>query len=114
MQKAAALAKAPYELWAAFVVSLVPQITALFAGGYGEVVTKPPLALGLLVIDVAAVAIAFLQYREDSKANRSSHWLVWATIVSGGIWMIYAVAMGIVLILGNALCVNQLCRGPLR
>lgn len=114
MEKAAALAKAPYELWAAFIVSLVPQLTALFGGGYGEIITKAPLALGLMVIDAAALAIAYLQFREDSHAHRESHWLVWGTLISGGIWLVYAIAMGLVLILGNAFCVNQLCRGPLR
>jgi hypothetical protein len=114
VERSTALAKAPYELWAAFVVSLVPQVTALFGGGYGAIITNTPLALGLIVIDVAAVAIAYLQHREDAKANRASHWLVSATIVAGGIWLLYAVAMGLVLILGNVFCVNRLCRGPLR
>lgn len=103
-----------YELWIAFAVSLVPHVLALVVGGYGQIITKAPLAVVVTIVDVVAVVIAYLQFRDDSHASRSSHWLVWATIVVGAIWIIYAVFVGLVILLGLIFCVSQNCRGPLR
>ena len=60
-----------------------------------------------------AVVIASLQFREDSRARRSSHWVVWATIAVGTIWLVYAVFVGLVIVLGQIFCVSKLCRPPL-
>ena len=114
MQKTSEVGRPPYELWIAFGVTLVPQLTALAGGGYGQVITNAPVAAALTIVDAAAVVIAGLQLREDVGAGRSPHWLVWATVVVGAIWLVYAVLVGVVLILGNLFCVSQLCRGPLR
>jgi hypothetical protein len=102
-----------FELWIAFVFSIVPHAAALFAGGYGQVITNAPVAVLVTVIDVVALVIAYLQFREDSHAGQASHWLVWATIASGAIWFLYAVFVGAVLILGRAFCISQVCRAPL-
>src|SRR5438105_4539483 len=69
--------------------------------------------VGLLLGDLALV-IASLPFREDSHAKRAPHWLVWATIAVGAIWLIYAVFVGALLLLGQAFCINQDCRGPIR
>ena len=103
-----------YELQIAFVVSILPHAVALFTGGYGEIITNAPLAVGLTIVDVVAMVIAYLQFRYDSHASRSSHWLVWATIAAGAIWLIYALFVGMVIVLGRVFCVSQLCRGPIR
>jgi uncharacterized membrane protein YidH (DUF202 family) len=111
----AALTTSPsYELWIAFVVSIVPHAVALFVGGYGHIITNAPLAVVITVVDIAAIVIAYLQFRDDSRAERSSHWLVWATIGLGAVWLIYAVFVGLVILLGQVFCVSQNCRGPLR
>ena len=103
-----------YELYIALVVSLIPQAAALVLGGYGHVITNAPLAVVLTIVDAVAVVIAYLQFRDDSHASRSSHWLVWATIAIGSVWLIYAVFVGLVLVLGRVFCITQDCRGPFR
>jgi hypothetical protein len=112
--EAASSPKPSYELQIAFVVSVIPHAVALFVGGYGEIITNAPLAVVVTIIDVAAVVIAYLQFRDDSHAKRSSHWLVWATIAVGAIWLIYAVFVGTVVLLGRFFCISQDCRGPIR
>jgi hypothetical protein len=107
-------ARPPYELWTAFAVSVVPHVLALFFGGYGVIITNAPLAVVVTIVDVVAVVIAYLQFRDDSHASRSSHWLVWATIAVGALWLFYAVLVGAVLLLGQAFCISQECRGPIR
>jgi hypothetical protein len=103
-----------YELWIAFAVSLIPHALGLLLGGYGHLITNLPLAVGVTIVDVVALVIAYLQFRDDSRASRPSHWLVWATIGAGAVWMIYAVFVGIVLVFGQLFCVSQNCRGPIR
>jgi hypothetical protein len=112
--QAALLGSPSYELFVAFVVSLIPHAAALLVGGYGQIITNAPLAVVITIVDAAAVVIAYLQFRDDSHASRSSHWLVWATIASGAVWLIYAVFVGIILVLGRVFCVSQDCRGPIR
>ena len=107
-------AQPPYELWAAFAVSVVPHVLALFFGGYGVIITKAPLAVVVTIVDVVAVVIAYLQFRDDSRASRQPHWLVWATIAVGALWLLYAVLVGTVLLLGQMFCISQECRGPIR
>ena len=87
-----------YELYIAFIVSLIPQAAALLLGGYGQVITNAPLAVVITIVDAVAVVIAYLQFRDDSHASRSSHWLVWATIAIGSVWLVYAVFVGIVVL----------------
>ncbi len=103
-----------YELWIAFAVSIVPHAAALFVGGYGQIIANAPLAVTVAVVDVAAVVIAYLQFREDSHAHRSPHWLVWATFALGAVWLVYAVFVGMVVLLGQVFCISQTCRGPIR
>jgi hypothetical protein len=103
-----------YELYIAFIVTLIPQAAALLLGGYGQIITNAPLAVVITIIDAVAVVIAYLQFRDDSHASRSSHWLVWATIALGAVWLIYAVFVGMVLLLGRVFCISQDCRGPIR
>lgn len=103
-----------FELWIAFVFSLVPHVAGLLAGGYGQVITNAPLAVIVSIVDLVAIVIAYLQFREDSHAHRSSHWLVWATIAVGAIWLVYAAFVGTLVILGRAFCINQDCRGLIR
>ncbi len=114
MEKAAVTERPAYELYVAFVVSLIPQAAALFVGGYGQVITNAPLAVVITVIDAFAVAVAFLQFRDDTRAHRSSHWLVWATIAIGAIWLLYALLVGATILLGRVFCISQGCRGPIR
>jgi len=102
-----------YEIFIAFVVSIIPQAAALFAGGYGQVITNAPLAVVITIVDAVAVVIAYLQFRDDSHASRSSHWLVWATIAVGAVWLIYAIFVGAVILLGQVFCISQDCRGPI-
>ena len=103
-----------YELFIAFVVSLLPHAAALFVGGYGPLITNAPLAVVMTIVDAVAIVIAYLQFRDDAHAGRSSHWLVWATIAVGAVWLIYAVFVGMVLLLGRVFCISQDCRGPIR
>jgi hypothetical protein len=103
-----------YEVFIAFVVSIIPQAAALLAGGYGQVITNAPLAVVITIVDAVAVVIAYLQFRDDSQAHRSSHWLVWATIAVGAVWLVYAVFVGAVVLLGQVFCINSNCRGPIR
>ncbi len=112
--EAASLQAPSYELYIAFVVSIIPQAAALLLGGYGHVITNRPLAVVITIIDAVAVAIAYLQFRDDSHASRPSHWLVWATIAIGSVWLTYAVFVGMVLVLGRVFCISQDCRGPIR
>ena len=110
-----ALPRSPsYELFVAFIVSIIPHAAALFVGGYGQVITNAPLAVVITIVDAVAVVIAYLQFRDDSHASRSSHWLVWATIAVGAVWLIYAIFVGAVILLGRAFCISQDCRGPIR
>ena len=103
-----------YELYIAFIVSLIPQAAAVLLGGYGQIITNAPLAVVITIVDAVAVVIAYMQFRDDSHAGRSSHWLVWATIAVGAIWLIYAAFVGMVLLLGRVFCISQDCRGPIR
>jgi hypothetical protein len=112
--EAAPAASPSYELQIAFVVTLIPHALALFLGGYGEIITNAPLAVVVTIVDVVAVVIAYLQFRDDSHASRSSHWLVWATIAGGATWLMYAVFVGLVVVLGRVFCISQTCRGPIR
>jgi hypothetical protein len=107
-------ARPSYELRIAFAVSAIPHLLALVGGGYGQMITNAPVAVVVTIIDVAAVVIAYLQFRDDSHASRPSHWLVWATIAVGGLWLIYAVFVGAVILLGQVFCISQTCRGPIR
>ena len=112
---AAVVARMPaFELWIAFVFSLVPHVAGLVVGGYGQIITNAPLAVIVTIIDGVALVIAYLQFREDSHARRASHWLVWVTIGVGAIWLIYAAFVGTLLVLGQLFCINQDCRGPIR
>jgi len=109
---AAVVGRAPaFELWIAFLFALVPHVAGLFGGGYGQIITNAPLAVVVTIVDTVAVVIAYLQLREDRQAKRDSHWLVWVTIAVSAIWLIYAVFVGALLILGQAFCINQDCRG---
>ena len=111
----AALPRSPsYELYVAFIVSIIPQAAALFTGGYGHIITNAPLAVVITVVDAFAIAVAYLQFREDSTASRASHWLVWATIAIGAVWLVYAVFVGGVILFGHVFCINEACRGPIR
>jgi len=110
----AAASQPSYELQIAFVASLVPHALALFLGGYGQIITNAPLAVVVTIVDVVAVVIAYLQYRDDSHARRPSHWLVRATMGVGAVWLIYAAFVGMVIVLGRVFCVGQDCRGPIR
>ncbi len=103
-----------YEVYIAFIVTLIPQAAALLVGGYGQIITNAPLAVVITIIDAVAVVIAYLQFRNDSHASRSSHWLVWATIALGAVWLVYAIFVGMVLLLGRVFCITQDCRGPIR
>jgi len=102
-----------YELYVAFVVSLIPQAAALFTSGYGHIITNAPLAVIITVVDAVAVAVAFLQRREDSQASRPSHWLVWATLAVGAVWLAYALFIGGVILLGRVFCISPDCRSPI-
>jgi hypothetical protein len=111
----AVLPRSPaYELYIAFVVSIIPHAAALFTGGYGHIITNAPLAVVVTIIDAVAVVIAYLQFRDDAHASRSSHWLVWATIAVGAVWLIYAAFVGLVVLFGRVFCISQDCRGPIR
>ena len=101
------------ELWVALALSILPHAVAVLFGGYGSIIVNAPIAIILTVVDAAAIVIAVLQLRDDSRANRPSHWAVWATMVVGGIWILYAVLVGAVLILGRIFCLSETCRGPL-
>jgi hypothetical protein len=115
LQVAVTLPRSPaYELYIAFVVSIIPHAAALLVGGYGHIITNAPLAVVITIVDAVAVVVACLQFREDWHARRSSHWLVWATIAVGAVWLIYAVFVGMVLLLGRVFCISQECRGPIR
>jgi hypothetical protein len=103
-----------FELWIACAASVVPQFVALFVGGYGQMITNAPLAVVITVVDVVAIVIAYFQFREDSNAGHSSHWVVWVTIAVGGLWLIYAVFVGAVILLGKAFCISETCRGLIR
>ena len=114
-QAAAALPRSPaYELYIAFVVSLIPHLAALLLGGYGQIIANAPLAVVITIVDAVAVVVAYLQFRDDSHASHSSHWLVWATIGAGAVWLIYAVFVGMVILLGHVFCISENCRGPIR
>jgi hypothetical protein len=111
----ATLPRSPsFELWIAFGVSVIPHAVALFAGGYGQMITNAPLAVVVTVVDAVAVVIAYLQFREDSHSGHPSHWVVWATIAVGGLWLLYAVFVGGVILLGKAFCISETCRGLIR
>jgi hypothetical protein len=106
-------ARTPYELWFGFVASLIPHGLALGLRGYGRIVSLVPLAAAVSIVDVAAVAVAGLQLREDRRDGRASHWLVWATLVAGGVWLLYVLYVGAVYLMVQLFCINQLCRSPL-
>ena len=111
---AAEPAQPSYELWIAFAVSAIPHVLALFVGGYVQIITNAPIAVVVTIVDAVAVVLAYLQFRDDSHASRPSHWLVWATIAVGGLWLFYALLVGAVILLGQLFCISQTCRGPLR
>jgi len=110
----AALMRAPYELWFGLAASLVPHVLAAILGGYGRIVTIVPLAATVSIVDLAALAVAGLQLRDDRREGRATHWLVWAILVAAGIWLMYALYVGAVYVMVQAFCINQLCRGALR
>jgi len=110
----AALARAPYELWFGFAASLLPHVLAAVLGGYGRIITVVPLAAMVSIVDLAALAVAGLQLRDDRHAGRATHWLVWATLVAGAVWLLYALYVGAVFVMVQVFCINQLCRGALR
>jgi hypothetical protein len=103
----------PYELYVAFGVSLIPHAAALVLGGYGRIITNAPLAVIVTIVDLVAVVIAYLAFRDDTHAHRSSHWVVWATLAAGAIWLLYAVFVGVVILFSQIFCVSQNCRGPI-
>jgi len=105
--------RTPYELWFGFIASLIPHVLALGLRGYGRIASLVPLAAAVSIVDVAAVAVAGLQLREDRRDGRSSHWLVWATLAAAGVWLLYAFYVGAVYVMVQLFCINQLCRGPL-
>lgn len=110
-----ALPRSPaYELYIAFIVSIIPHAAALLVGGYGAIITNAPLAVVITIVDAVAVVIAYLQFRDDSRTGRSSHWLVWATIAIGAVWLVYAIFVGAVILFGKAFCISENCRGPIR
>ena len=112
---AAIVGRSPaFELWIAFLFSIVPHAAGLIVGGYGQIITNAPLAVVITGVDVVALVIAYLQFREDSQAHGGSHWLVWATVAVGGVWLVYAVFVGALLVFGHAFCINQDCRAPIR
>jgi hypothetical protein len=102
-----------YELWASLGASLLPHALAIAFGGYGRIVTIVPLAAALTFVAVAANVVAFLQWRDDTAAFRSSHWLVWAVFGFASTWIVYAIYVGLVYLMVRIFCINQLCRGPL-
>src|SRR2546429_7546330 len=102
-----------YELFVAFIVSIIPHAAALFVGGYGQVITNAPLAVVITIVDAVAVVIAYLQFRDDSHASRSSHWLVLATIAVGAVWLIYAIFVGAGVLLGRVFFISPDRPGPL-
>ncbi|MDQ2914519.1 MAG: hypothetical protein M3T56_14865 [Chloroflexota bacterium] len=111
----AALPRPPsLELWIAFAVSVIPHALALSMGGYGPMIANAPLAVVVTIADVVAMVIAYFQSREDSHAGRSSHWVMWATIAVGGLWLVYAVLVGGLILLGKVFCISQSCRAPIR
>ena len=103
-----------YELYIAFVVSIIPHAAALLVGGYGAIITNAPLAVVITIVVAVAVVIAYLQFRDDSHLGRSSHWLVWATIGLGAVWLVYAIFVGGVILFGHLFCISETCRGPIR
>ena len=103
----------PYELWFAFAATLLPHVLGVLAGSYGRIVTVAPLAIGLAAVDFAGMAVAALQLREDRAAGRRTHWLVWATLIAGVAWAVYAAAILVIFIIVRVFCVNQTCRPPL-
>lgn len=109
----AALARPPYELWFGFAASLLPHVLAVVFGSYGRIVTIVPLAATVSIVDLAAVAVAGLQLRDDRRHGRATHWLAWATLVAGGAWLLYALYVGAVYLMVQVLCINQPCRGTL-
>src|SRR5712691_297985 len=95
------------ELWVALLFGVLPQAAAVFVGGYGQIITNAPLAVIVTIIEVIAVVIAYLQFREDAHASRSTHWLVWATIAVGGLWLLYALFVGMAILLGQIFCISK-------
>ena len=110
----AALARAPYELWFGFAASLVPHVLAAVLGGYGRIITIVPLAATVSIVDLAVVVVAGLQLRDDRRAGRATHWLIWATLVAAGVWLLYALYVGAVYVMVQVFCINQLCRRAIR
>lgn len=106
-------AEPSFELWTALAVGIVPQLASFVIGGYGRLVVIGPLALTLTLADIAAAVVAGLQLRADQTAHRSSHPVVWITLVLAGLWLVYALSIGAVLLMGRVFCVNETCRGPL-
>jgi hypothetical protein len=62
---------------------------------------------------VAAIGVAWLQLRDDRKAARRSHWLVWGVFVAAGAWVVYALYVGLIVVLVRIFCINEVCRAPL-
>ncbi len=104
------LARPPYELWVGFAAGLAPHLLAIVAGGYGRIVTVLPIAAGLTIVDIAAIAVAGLQLRDDRREKRPSHWLVWAIFAVAGTWVFYAAYIALIDLLVQIFCINQLCR----
>jgi hypothetical protein len=88
-------------------------VAALIGGGYGRVVVLVPLALALTIADLAALTVATLQLRADRHERRPTHTLVWLTLVLTLPWLLYALYVGILYLLIQVFCINQLCRSLL-
>jgi hypothetical protein len=103
----------PYELYGALAASAVPYVLGIVGGGFGQIVTIAPLAAALVAVSGAAFAVAFLELRDDRRADRPSSWLIWATLGLSAVWISYAVYIGLIYAMVQVFCINQLCRGPL-
>jgi hypothetical protein len=95
-------------------ISVIPQIVALLFGGYPKLIVIVPLALTLTLADIAAAAVAGLQWRADRKAGRPTHWLVWVALALAAPWVLYALYVGVIALLVQVFCISQTCRGPIR
>src|SRR5256885_16057831 len=73
---AAIVGRSPaFELWIAFLFSIVPHAAGLIVGGYGPIITNAPPAVVITGGGGVAPGIAYLQVLEDSPAHGGSHLL---------------------------------------
>lgn len=105
--------KPPYELWLGLAGAALPHVLVLLLGSYGRVVTIAPLAIGLVGVSAAGLAVACLELRDHRREGRAVNWIIWATIGLGAAWIAYALYIGLIWLLAQVFCINQLCRGPL-